>query len=86
MSVGDCVSVDVFVSSTTRLIVHMYGFITHQPYHYACVFVEHHYDFTYKHILNHLTGDVIVESREAFKEYAEPHSFDIKIIMMTMKF
>ena len=41
--VGDCVSINVLVSITPRLIAYMYLFITRQCYQYECVFVDHHY-------------------------------------------
>ena len=54
-SVRDCVSIDVLVYSTPGLIVHIYGFIMHQSYHYACVFVDHNSDFTYVNLLTSQT-------------------------------
>ena len=76
-SVGDCVSVDVLVSITPGLIVQMSGFITRQSYQYACMFVDHNYDFTYVHILKSHTGYEAVESNESFEVYAKSNGFDI---------
>ena len=56
-SVGDCVSVNVLVSGTPGLIEQMSEFIKRQRYQYACMFVDHNYDFTYIHLLNYQTGD-----------------------------
>ena len=69
-SVGDCVYINVLVSSTTGLIVQMDRFFTD-----ACVFVDHRYDFTYLHILKSQTGYEAVEPKEDLKAYME--SYDV---------
>ena len=77
-SVSDCVSVNVLVFITPGLIFKMSGFITIKRCQYACMFVDHHYGFTYIHILKSQTGDESVEAKEAFEAYAESHGVDIK--------
>ena len=77
-SVRDCVSIYVLVSSTTGLIAHIYGFITRQSYHYACVFVDHHSDFTYVNLLTSQTGNQSVGAKEDSEAYAESHGVYIK--------
>ena len=69
VSVCDFVSIHGLVSSTTGLIVQMYGFIMLQRYQYACVFVDHSSDFTYVHLLKYQTGDEAVGSKEDFEAY-----------------
>ena len=56
----------------------MYGFIMHQHYQYACVFVDYHYDFKCLHILKYQTVDEAVEANEDFEAYAEYHGADTK--------
>ena len=77
-SVGDCIIVNVLVSSTTGLILHMSEFIMRPCYQYACVFVDHNYDFTYVHLLESQTGDKEVEPKEALESKSEFHGVDIK--------
>ena len=77
-SVGDFVSVDAFVSSIPGLIVEISGFIVHKHYHYACVFVDHSYGFTYVNILKSQTGHQAVKVKGDFDMYAEYHGFYIK--------
>ena len=77
-SVGECVSMNVLVSSTPEPIDNMYGFIMHQHYQYACVFVDYHSDFKYIHILKYQTVDEEVEANEDFEAYAESHGVDTK--------
>ena len=67
--VGDCLFIDVLVSSIYVLIVNMSGFLTHQRCQYACVFVDNHYDLTYVQLLKSQTGDEAVEAKEAFDSY-----------------
>ena len=78
VSVGDCVSVNLLVSSSTVFISQMSGFITCKLYHYKCVFLYHDYDFTYAHLLKSQTGYEAVEAKEAFESYVESHGVDIK--------
>ena len=42
------------------------------------MFVDHHSDFTYVHILKSQTGYELVEAKEAFESYTESNGFDIK--------
>ena len=77
-SVGECVYFNVLVSSTPGIIAHMYEFITRQHYQYACMFVDHYYDFAYVHIIKSKTGDEAVGPKEAFESYTEYHGVDIK--------
>ena len=67
MSVGDCESINVLVSSNPGLIAQMSGFLTHQSYHYACVFVNHNYDFTYVNLIKSQNLDEAVEEKEYFE-------------------
>ena len=78
VSVGDCVYFDVLVSITPVLVVYMYGFITHQFYQYACVFMGLHCKFTYVHLLKSQTIDESVVAKETFEIYVESHGVDIK--------
>ena len=59
-SVGDCVYFSLLVSSTPGLIAQMSRFLMHHRYHYACVFVDNNYYFTYVHLLKTQTGDEVV--------------------------
>ena len=77
-SVGECVSMNVLVSITPEPIENMYGFIMHQHYLYACVFVDYHYQFKYVHILKYQTVYEAVESNEDFEAYAKSHGVDTK--------
>ena len=77
-SVGECVSTNVLVSITHGIIVNIYGFIMHQHYQYACVFVDYHSDFKYVHILKYKTADEVVEANEDFEAYGESRGVDTK--------
>ena len=54
------------------------GYIACQLCQYAFVFVDHHSDFTYLHILKTQDGYEAVKSREAFESYAEYHDVNTK--------
>ena len=77
-SVGNCLSVNLLVSSTPGIIAHIYGLLGRQCYQYACLFVDHQYEFTYVHILKSHTVDESVEAKEASESYTESHGVDIK--------
>ena len=68
---GDCVSVDVLVSSTPGLIAQMSGGLTKKRYKYACIFVDHYSDLGYVHLLQEQTGEALLEAKESFELYAE---------------
>ena len=76
--VGDSVSVNVLVSRILGLIAQISGFLTHQRYQYARVFVDHHYEFTYIHLLKYQIVDESVEAKQDFEAYVESHGVDIK--------
>ena len=66
---GDCVSVDVLVSSTPGLIAQMSGFLSKQRYLYACIFLDHYSDFGYTYMMKKQDGDSVLEAKRAFEEY-----------------
>ena len=67
---GDCVSVDVLVSSTPGLIAQMRGFLTRQRYQYVAVFCDHYSDFGYVHLMKSQSGDDICLAKAAFEKYS----------------
>ena len=42
------------------------------------MFVDHHYYFTYIHVIIYQTGDKVVKAKESFEAYWESHGVDIK--------
>ncbi len=75
---GDCVSVDVMVTTTPGLIAQMAGFLTRQRYKYACVFVDHHSDLGFIHLLKEQTAEALLEAKQAFESYSDAAGVDIK--------
>ena len=53
---GDCAYVNILVSATPGLTAQMAGFLTKQRYRYACVFVDHHSDYGYVHMMSNQYG------------------------------
>lgn len=78
MAAGDCVSVDILVSETTGLVAQMSGFLTRQRYKYVCIFVDHHSDFSFVHLMKSQEGVEVVEAKNAFEAYAASSGVDIK--------
>ena len=76
-SVGDCVYVKIFLSSTPVLIALMSIFLVHRRYQYARVFVDHRYNMTYIHLIKTQTVYEVVEDKKYFEAYAESHGVDI---------
>ena len=78
VSVGDCVYVYVLVSSLPVLTKQRSGFLTHKRYQYACIFLNHHSDFTCVHLIKSQNVFGLVELKEYLEAYEEYHGVDIK--------
>ena len=70
----------------TGLIAQMSGCITCQRYQYICIFVDHHSDFTYIHLINTQSGYELFEAKEAFEAFTESHGVNIKNYHAEMEF
>lgn len=75
---GSVVSVDQMVSAVPGLIAQMKGFITHQRYNVATVYIDHFSDLSYVYLQKGATVEETVEGKKAFEQYARTHNVRIQ--------
>ena len=75
---GAVVSVDQMESAVPGLIAQMKGFITHQRYNVATIYVDHFSGLSYVYIQKGSTVEETVEGKRAFERYARNHGVRIK--------
>ena len=77
-SPGAVVSVDQLISAVPGLIAQMKGFITHQRYNVATIFVDHFSGLSFVHLQKGSTVEETIEGKQSFERYAKTHGVAIK--------
>ena len=65
------ISVDQMVSPVPGLIAQMVGFLTHQRYKYATVFVDQASRMGFVYLQKTCSAEETIEAKRAFEQYAE---------------
>ena len=77
-SPGAVVSVDQLESAVPGLIAQMKGFLTHQRYNVATVYVDHFSGLSYVYVQKGSTVEETVEGKRAFERYAKTYGIRIQ--------
>jgi Reverse transcriptase (RNA-dependent DNA polymerase) len=72
-SPGSVVSMDQMVSAITGLVPQMKGFLTHQRYTVATIFVDHFSGLSFVHLQKGSTATETIEAKRAFERYSKSH-------------
>ena len=75
---GAVVSVDQMESAVPGLIAQMKGFLTHQRYNVATIYVDHFSGLSYVYVQKGATVEETIEGKRAFERYAKSHGVIIK--------
>ena len=74
---GQVVSVDQLESNTPGFIAQLKGKLTQQRYHYATVFVDQFFGYTFVHLQRRITSEETVQAKHAFERAAEQRGVKI---------